>query len=123
MAQTEYCVSGAETNRGEDDVEAAKVVDKDEGCDWAEIGSKDGVNGDVTTNVGAAGDARMRDGMVVWLCPLEVTSEVSFAASSGVTTGSFCNNGWNFDCIPDQKESYVRDAGLKLFVVEVSLLI
>ena len=77
--------------------------------------------GEVKFNVGMAEDAEMRDEITAWLCSLEVTFEVLSTADSGVRTGPLCNK--NFDCIPDQKESYVRDVVWKLFVVEVSLLI
>jgi len=53
-------------------------VDKDEGCGWAEIDSRDGVVEKGKFNVGAVEHAEMRDKMAVWL---EVTSEVSFAAA------------------------------------------
>lgn len=97
----EYYASGvgAETDGGEDDVEAdlpsraAEVVDKDEGRSWTEIGSKDGVDGELKFRVGMAEDAEMRDEMAAWLCSLEVTFEVLSTADSGVTTGPLCNNG------------------------------
>jgi len=72
---------------------AAEVVDKDEGCDWTEIGSKDGVSGEVKFNVGMTEDAEMRDEMAAEPCSLEVTFEVLSTADSGVTTGPLCNNG------------------------------
>lgn len=68
-------------------------MDKDEGCDRAEIGSKGGVDGELKFNVGMAEDAEMRDEMAAWLCSLEVTFEASFTADSGVTTGPLCNSG------------------------------
>ena len=67
-------------------------MDKDGGCEWAEIGSKDGVDGEVKFNVGMAEDVEMRDEMAAWLCSLEVTFEVLSTADSGVTTGPLCNN-------------------------------
>lgn len=70
-------------------------MDKDEGCGWAEIGSKDGVNGEVRFNLGGAEDSaedtELKDEMAAWLC--SVTPEVSFTADSGVTIGSLCNDG------------------------------
>ena len=43
-------------------------MDKDGGCEWAEIGSKDGVDGEVKFNIGMAEDVEMRDEMAAWLC-------------------------------------------------------
>lgn len=125
---------GDKTDGGEADlaIGTADVVDGDGGCNWVEIDGKDGggvdvdghvgVDGEVEFNAGEVGGTETRDEIVVWPCPLKVTSEVPFKVGPGVTTGPLFNDGQNFDCSPDQKESYVRDVGLKPFVVEADLL-